>query len=101
MRILAVYDNGGESFDRYTVYYDANIQRWTTVEGHPREILEGRGMSENPCHPQGFGQMIQGTLGEHNGKEISFSELPQACKDLVNSDLQVDDIMHRPHEEGG
>lgn len=93
MRILAVYDNGGESFDRYTVYYD-------TVGSRP-EFLEGRGMSEKPCHPQGFGLMIEGSLGEHNGKEISFSELPQGCRDLVNSDLQVDDIMHRPHEEGG
>ena len=40
--ILKVWDNGGESFDRYTI----RIRNYYY------------GMSENPSHPQGFNQFI-------------------------------------------
>ena len=78
MKIKAIYDNGGKTFDRFTVYY-------TAKQGN---YWQGRGMSENPCHPQGFGQWCSGMLGRHNGKRIEFDALPAGCKALVLSDLK-------------
>ena len=77
MKIQAIYDNGGETFDRFTVYYDEMERGYHT----------GRGMSEHPCHPQGFGQCISGALGEHNGTLIQFAALPIDGQKLVNQDM--------------
>lgn len=81
MKILKIYDNGGETFDRYTVYYDA------FTDSKAARFHHCRCMSEHPCHPHGFGQYSDGTIGPHNGKEISFDDLPQECRDLVARDL--------------
>jgi len=78
MKIKAIYDNGGETFDRFTVYY---------TERERNGFYRGRGMSEHPYHPQGFGQCVSGQLGKHNGKRIKFDELPTDCRKLIKSDL--------------
>ena len=78
--ILAIYDNGGKTVDRYTVYYNER-------EG---AFYCGRGMSESPFHPQGFGLYISGSLGRHNGRKILFEDLPADCQKLVISDLKAD-----------
>ena len=80
MNIKAIYDNGGETFDRYTVYYN---------EKEANDCFAGRGMSDKPFHPQGFGQCITGQLGSHNGKRIQFDALPIDCKTLIESDLNL------------
>lgn len=77
--VKAIYDNGGKTFDRYTVYYnDAGAK-----PGYYQYV----GMSEHPFAPNGFGQHGEGMLGAHNGKKISFATLPQDCKRLVKRDL--------------
>lgn len=48
--VLAIFDNGGKTFDRYTVIYREVI---TGSRGEP--WLGYRGMSEHPFDPQGFG----------------------------------------------
>ena len=78
MKIRAIYDNGGKTFDRFTVYY-----REYNANGY----YTGRAMSEHPCHPNGFGQMTSGMMGKHNGKRIKFDELPTDCQKLIESDL--------------
>jgi hypothetical protein len=75
MKIKAVYDNGGKTFDRYSVYYE-NVE--CIKDG--KKMYTCFGMSEHPFHPQGFGQHSCGQLGKHNGKKISWSELPEDCK---------------------
>lgn len=77
-KIIAVYDNGGETVDRYTVYFNVNFN----VSGTLKECL---GMSSNPSHPQGFSQFSGGQLGPHNGKRTKFTDLPQHIQDHVNS----------------
>lgn len=80
VKIKAVYDFGPSVADRYTVYFN--------IKGSRFEFYEARAMGENPHHPQGFGQWTEGALGEHNGKEIKFSELPEPCQKLVNTDIE-------------
>lgn len=82
MKLLAVYDNGGETFDRYTAVYDS-------IESHrdgvPMYLCLG--MSEHPSHPQGFGQHGSCMLGDHLGKKINFHNLPKECRQAVMSDI--------------
>lgn len=70
---LRLYDNGGESFDRYTIlpprwareYMDRNPGQWTAIAA-----------SEHPFHPQGFGQHVTAAPGPHLGKRIKWKDLP-------------------------
>jgi len=76
---VAIYDNGGKSFDRYTVVYlwagKDRIGRHSCVE-----------MSECPFHPHGFGQHGDCQNGRHLGKRIQFEDLPSQCQRLVWND---------------
>jgi hypothetical protein len=82
MKVIAIYDNGGESFDRYTVYFDS-VERIVIKT----KLYTCLGMSEHPFDPQGFGQHSSGTLGKHNGKRITFNQLPPDCQKLVKQEL--------------
>lgn len=81
---IRCYDNLGRSFDRYTVVFTEAENGWYTYLG----------MSENPYHPQGFGQHGQSKYPidkpsyKHLGRRIAFSKLPENCKKLVISDLE-------------
>ena len=65
---ITVYDNGGRSLDRYTVYFT------------PTECLS---MSPDPFFPLGVCLYGEGKTGPHNGEEIKFSELPEDCRRAV------------------
>ncbi len=82
-QIIAVYDNGGETPDRYTVYINED---WNE-SGSLKECLA---MSDNPTHPQGFSQFCSGELGRHNGKLIKFSELPEHIQEHTRSRLCIE-----------
>jgi hypothetical protein len=79
LKTVRIYDNGGETFDRYTAVY------MTEPEG--RGLYGARGMSENPTHSQGFGQYCAAMPGRHLGRRISFSALPEPCRELVQRDI--------------
>jgi hypothetical protein len=81
MKNVRIYDNGGKTFDRYTAVY---------LDFPERDGLSyvARGMSENPSHPQGFGQFCTAMPGRHLGKRIKLDDLPPDCKILVLSDIQ-------------
>jgi hypothetical protein len=81
LKVLAVYDNGGKTFDRFTVYYDEIESSHNGVE-----MYYCVSMSENSFHQCG-GMHGSGKLGKHNGKEISFGDLPDKCKEVVRQDL--------------
>jgi hypothetical protein len=86
--VLAVYDNGGKTCDRYTVLFGAPF--WEPSMGRTVPYL---GMSEHPSHPQGFGQ--HGEMPAYNraacGRKIKYADLPPDCKRLVESDCRLDD----------
>jgi hypothetical protein len=79
---VEVYDNGGETLDRYTVVY------LNEPEAKP-ETFAARGMCSQPFHPQGFGQMVTAMRGDHLGRRIRFEQLPKDCQKLVLQDLGV------------
>ena len=93
-RYIRVYDNGGRSFDRFTVIFSGRYRHKT---GGEFMLL---GMSSNPFWPQGFGQHssynIQvdapagwaPAIGQkcHLGTRIPFADLPKDCKILVWQD---------------
>lgn len=95
------YDNGGRSFDRYTVVFSGKAAREDGGPGRPNQYPY-LGMSEHPYHPQGFGQRgcsdnsACDTLGgvwppaigrkNHLGTRINFAELPKDCQRVVIDD---------------
>ena len=78
---LHIYDNQGATFDRYTAVYLAAVEH-----GGSYACL---GMSENPTHPQGFGQHGYADDGDHLGSRISIMQLPATCRRLVMSDYKA------------
>lgn len=81
-RYIRIWDNGGESFDQYTVVFTkkSNAGNFMYV-----------GMSENPFSPQGFGQHGETQYpngGKHLGKRIKFDQLPEDCQKLVIQDYK-------------
>lgn len=88
--VLAIYDNGGKSFDRYTVFYKP-------VE--PLENLRGwigyRGMSTDPYAPQGFGiyaEMQAYEVAQYRQRvyreSCKWSDLPEQVKKSVREDCK-------------
>ena len=81
-RKIRCYDlDDGKCFDRYTVVFTGNYKG--------RDGCDYLGMSENPYHPQGFGQHgwnaspIDYPRYSHIGKKIRFQDLPEDCQTLV------------------
>jgi hypothetical protein len=94
-RWIRVYDNGGETIDRYTAVFTGRYTHNTEGE---HWVL---GMNAAPFHPQGFGQhsgypyIIDNVDGKwppalgrrnHLGKRIRFEDLPQDCQRAVMQD---------------
>lgn len=78
---VRIWDNDGETCDRYTAVYITQ-----PVEGKSGQFY-AVGMSENPYHPQGFGQHCECEPGDHLGTEIEFDQLPEPCQRLIRRDL--------------
>lgn len=83
---IRCFDNGGKTWDRYTVVF---------THAHSfglKGYTVGVGMSQNPFHPQGFGQHFEYRNTDYNGrsggKRISFEELPVDCQRLVIGDYK-------------
>lgn len=74
--VLRCFDNGGKTFDRYTII----PPRWAKEERERDGSWNSIGASERPFHPQGFGQHGAATPGHHLGKRITWDELPEAVQ---------------------
>jgi len=87
-RKVCIYDNGG-------VDAGGSIDRYTAVFTGTRSVCNYLAMSEEPFHPQGFGQhgesesRIDVPVSRHLGKKIKFSQLPVDCRSFVLSDYAV------------
>jgi len=87
VKIHSIYDNGGATFDRFTVYYGGRGTVRADHRGNRLRLCVG--MSAAPFNPQGYGQHGEGQPGRHNGRRISFADLPADCRRLVESDLSA------------
>ena len=90
--VVACYDAGPDTGDRYTVLYGAPL--WTpdyaaawdrTRNGDPR-FLPARAMSAHPFHPHGIGLFVDAMRGPHLGRKIKWADLPEDCKRCVLQD---------------
>jgi hypothetical protein len=85
-RYIRVYDNLGETLDRYTVTYTRGIQ----FGKHKTYFVLG--MNCAPFSPQGIGQhseygyRVDFPSYKHLGKRIGFSDLPENCQRAVDQD---------------
>lgn len=75
---VRIYDNGGATFDRFTAVYLDQPERGG--------LYAARGMSEDPFHPQGFGQMCSASDGPHLGKRVPLAALPEAVQRCIYQD---------------
>jgi len=93
-KYVRCYDNGGRSFDRYTVVFTGRYNNMGIKRGMRKtSTFYYVGMSANPFHPQGFGQHgesegspIDRPTYSHLGKKIKFEQLTENCKKLVLDD---------------
>lgn len=78
--VLRCFDNGGKTADRYTILppYWAHDE-WK----QDHRMWQGLGASENPYHPQGFGQWITAQAGSHLGKRVHWDALPVPVQHFV------------------
>jgi len=72
MKNIRIYDNGGASFDRYTVVF--------MNEPEYQPARHALGMSEHPFHPQGFGQHCAAMPGNTSASESSLKTYRKIVK---------------------
>jgi hypothetical protein len=74
--MIEIYDNGGTTFDRYTIIIDGDVY----------------GMSENPQSPQGFnqysGRLAELPMARSNGERITMESLPEAVQKAIEERAQ-------------
>lgn len=79
MEIYKIYDNGGKTWDRYTLL---------TEPFHFGKSCDAFGFSENAKSPQGFNQFCGDVYeGAKLGKEISFDCLPTEVQEAITERL--------------
>lgn len=86
--VLAIYDNGGKTWDRYTVFYKPLVPLKDI-----RDHIGYRGMSEDPYSPQGFGiydTMEAWEVARYREsiyrQSAKWSDLPEQVKKSVRHD---------------
>ena len=101
---VRIYDNGGETVDRYTVVFAGNYNNIGKKRGELNQNWHPViGMSGAPFHPQGFCQhmtypnMIDRPTYGHLGRKIKFEDLPEDCQKVVVRDYC--DLWDLPHPD--
>lgn len=94
-RYVRCYDNGGETFDRYTVVFTGNYRGPFKDFEHRYERLGSLHVSMSPqfcepsvcIHDESDFPIDRPTYG-HLGKKIAFTQLPHDCQKLVLDDYK-------------
>lgn len=81
--VIACYDNGGKTADRYTVLFGGKFwtpgfaEHWWKVCREPR-MLQHLGMSAYPSDPQGVSMWGEDAMrGPHLGRKVRWLDLPE------------------------
>ncbi len=83
--VIAIYDNGGKTIDRYEVVF-------TPVDSDGVQFFPILYMSPDPFHPQGVGQHSETLFRPTrmpDQRVIDWADLPERCKQCVLQDLEV------------
>lgn len=84
-KVCRIFDMGLDGpFDRYTVAF-----KGYRAEGHGI-IYPYLGSSDNPFHPQGFGQYGESKeflTGKHLGKRVRFDSLPADVQRFILNNI--------------
>jgi hypothetical protein len=83
--MLRCYDNGGKTYDRYTIL---PCRAWRDYQESPG-LWFAIGASAHPFDPQGFGQTCTAMAGRHLGKRVPFDDLPPDVQRFALSVFQV------------
>ena len=75
MKVIAVYDNGGKSLDKYTIVVDSIVSK-----NRNKYQYEAISASENGL---GVFMWVQCERGKHLGKKIEFSSLNKELQKKV------------------
>lgn len=95
LTIYKIYDNGGETVDRYTVL----TKIWHLTFNHrlsyfPVKVFDSLNLSDDPDHPTyGISQWSEAIDGKHLGKEIKLKDLPQNVQDHITLRLDNTDYL--------
>lgn len=76
---LRIFDNGGKTYDRYTIV----PPRYASGEREKGRLWCAILSSSDPFHPLGFGQFCSVMVGSHLGKRIHWDELPGQVKQFA------------------
>ena len=90
--VLAVYDSGGRSADRYTVLYDYSGMGAERAWYERERKAPARVMSAYPFHPQGIGLYVDCQVWDRAalGRKIRYADLPPDCRKCVENDCRQD-----------
>jgi hypothetical protein len=90
--VLAVYDNGGRSADRYLVLYDYSDMGAERAWYEKRREVPARAMSDAPFHPQGVGLYVEVPAWSRAqyGRKVRYADLPADCKRCVEQDCRAE-----------
>lgn len=72
--VLRCYDNGGRSYDRYTIIPPRQAHEYREDRAG---LFMAIGASERPFNPHGFGQCVSATPGPHLGRRVRWDALPE------------------------
>lgn len=80
--VVACYDNGGRSADRYTVLFGGSLWTPDYAEANERcrrdpRLIQCLGMSDAPEHPQGVSLWGDALRGRHLGRKVRWLDLPE------------------------
>lgn len=93
--VLAIYDNGDKTWDRYTVFYKP-----LEPQDYAHGIIGYRGMSQDPYAPNGFGlysEMKPYEVAAYRNRvyheSAKWSDLPEQVKKSVRHDCSDFEVM--------
>jgi len=67
---VEVYDNGGETLDRYTIVIDGDLNNCY-------------GMSDDPFHPMGFSQYVGRVVQDFLDGETKLTKIPESIVEAI------------------
>lgn len=80
--IIAIYDNGGKTLDRYTIV----LSRQFMTPSKPY-LYVALSLSDYPDSPYGFSQFGEVRWGKHLGKALTWQQLPKRVQEHITRRL--------------